>query len=220
MLEISFAMKPLERSIMVVPKLRGEAFILGILTAIAVFFTAMAVYNLIFRVAIIAPCVWLGLLAYLAWGGREYEGGYRKLGIDYLGNFARKHFIESVADGAGTVEIRYGYRFFGRTIHYLVVPLDKIRSVKWSPEQIRSFWSVALWYDKDGPEISSPEKKGSKSPAQEVCIVGPSGPKEKTEAFGRAFVDFLRQAGARLEPGGEDCAFVQKMRSVPTSPPV
>jgi len=50
-------------------------------------------------------------------------------------------------------------------------------------------------------------------PGQDLCLVGSSAPKAVTAAFGLALVEFLRQAGANLVAGTDDCHFERRTSS-------
>ena len=69
-------------------------------------------------------------------------------------------------------------------------------------------WSVALWYDHGDPAKSLAQKK-HRWPDQEVYIVGLTGPKNKVDAFGHEFLNFLRQSGVFLVQGENDRKFVR-----------
>jgi hypothetical protein len=202
-----------ERSELAIPKWSSE-FIFGIvLSLIFVLGTILAILNLFFRweeIGIIAACIWLAITALIIWSIQKNEGSFGKFRIDFLGFYARKQFVESIPQDTGVVEIRFGFQLFGHRLYNFSVSLDKIESVRWVPYYSSNCMFIALNFDIDDPEVSQRRQKiGYRKPDQDVYVVGPSRSKKKTEAFGRAFVDFLRRAGATLVQGEDDHTFVR-----------
>ena len=94
--------------------------------------------------------------------------------------------------------------------------MDKVESVDWRAGQASGMtgcdmddWHVALWFDHDDPIKSEKERQWHPKPEQDVYIVGPTRRKKDTASFGMEFVGFLRQAGAALEQGEDDCTFTR-----------
>lgn len=195
-----------ERLEIAIPKWSIDLISATIVFAIVVLATAVALLELFFRVAIIMPCIWLAIMAMLAWS--SCQGGVRKCFINLLGLFAHKHFLETVPKDRGSVEIRYGYQLLGHRLCYFKLPLHKIESVQWSPGQNPVLWHVAVWYDHDDPEKSLRQNRCHK-PDQEVSCIGPSRAKGKTEMLGLAVIDLFRRAGAQLIQGKDECTFVR-----------
>lgn len=198
-----------ERSQMAVPKWSSEVVFSFLVFSIFLLGTVVAISNLLFQVEWMASCIWLALITLIVYGGLKDE----KSGLEVLGFFARKQFVESILQENGSIEIGYGFQLFGYRFFYNKVPLDKIDTVKWSPGQAPRFWSVCVWYYPDDPAKSLQRQKWSPKPDQDVFCVGPSRLKNDTATFGLAFVDFLRRAGANLVPGADDCTFVQERSS-------
>ena len=198
-----------QRSEMAIPTWSGEVIVGIVVCVILVFASLVAVLNLLFQVAITVSCVWLAIMAWYVWSNCKGQGDFRKCYITILGLFARKQFVESICQGMGSVTIQFGYQLFGRRVFYFTVPLDKIETVEWRPGQAPKYWNVFVWFDHDDPEKSVRERKWSRKPDQDIYVVGPSRRKQKTEAFGLAFVDFLRCAGADLVRGEDDHTFVR-----------
>jgi len=67
-------------------------------------------------------------------------------------------------------------------------------------------WSVAVWFYTEKSEKTEPGTTFGK----DLRIVGPVRPKEITELLGLALLEFLRQAGANLVAGKDECTFVQE----------
>jgi hypothetical protein len=185
------------------------------LTGFILFFVLLAVENLLNWAAVIPSLIWLSLVSAVLFGFCK-ERGISQVLTEILGAFARKQFARAIPHDGGQSEIQFGYRILGYQRLHLAIPLDKIKSVNWSTGQATHMagrdmndWSVALWYDHDDPARSE-EKKGLRKPDQEVYIVGPTGKKENTAAFGRSFVDYLRESGASLVAGDDDCTFVRR----------
>ncbi|MHB0960100.1 MAG: hypothetical protein ACYC0X_19805 [Pirellulaceae bacterium] len=200
-----------ERAEMAIPTSYSEFIFSVALGTIAVLATLMAVLNLFFQVAIIVSCIWLAFIIWSIWTASKDDGGFRRWLINILGVFARKQFVESINHNAGSVEIHLGYQLFGCRLFYFQVPLDQIETVEWGPGQGGPrWWQVCIWYDHHDPKKRLERQKwGFRKPDQDVYCVGPSMRKEKTEAFGLTFVDFLCRAGATLVRGTDDCLFVR-----------
>ena len=147
-------------------------------------------------------CTWLLLLfttglfwlaTHEARMGYKSGGGFREFGRDFLSFFARKHFLESVPQSDGSVEIRYGFRLFGHRWLFLKLPLDKIEGVSWRPGQGGS-WTVFIQCNDDRFTYGT-------------TTIGPSGGVNKIEDLGLAIVDFLCRAGAKLVEGEDEATY-------------
>lgn len=201
---------------MAIPKPRGEVVLACVSVAFVVFWVLLAVLALILRVALIASLLWLALVALLLWEAVK-ERGLRGWLVDLGGAFSLRHFAESVPCDGGAGDIRFGYRIFGRRILYFAVTVARIESVAWHSGQGSSLagrdmndWSVALWFDhSDAKKSRDRLKRGYPRPDQDVHVVGPSARKEATARFGLEFVALLRQAGAPLVKGKDDCTFIR-----------
>ncbi len=192
---------------MPIPKPRIEVIAAFLITALIVFFVILAVGNLLNRVALISSSVWLLLVTGVIWS-RCREEGVRKFLINLRGVFASKQFVESISGGTHPTEIRFGYQLLGHRHFYLRLRVDKIETVDWRFGQAN--WCVCLWFDHDDPAKSEKKQKWHVKPDQDIYIVGPCRRKEDTAALGHSFVDFLRQAGASLVRGEDECSFVRK----------
>jgi hypothetical protein len=169
------------------------------------FFVALSVLNLVNRVAVIPSAIWLLLVAAVICAFCKVEGTGKFL-RDLLGGFVPTQFVERVAAGTQLTEVRFGYQLFGRRCFYLRLPVGKIEGVNWTTGQ-GGAWHVGLWFDHDDP---SKAQEGSPKPDRDVYIVGPPGSKEEAETFGLSLVDFLRNAGASLVRGKDECRFVRQ----------
>jgi hypothetical protein len=198
-----------ERMELAMPKRWGGFIFSLVIFIIAAFSTAVAVLELLFRVALVLPLVWLAIVVLLTWSAWEAEGGFLEWLVRFLGSFAGRQFVASGRQHAGNIEIQFGYYLFGRRLHYFKVPLNKIETIEWSPAQNPSYWIVCVWFDHDDPKKSLARQKWARKPDQDVYCVEPYGSKAETEALGRRIIDFLSRAGAKLLPGKDDCAFVR-----------
>jgi hypothetical protein len=199
-----------ERSEMAIPWWSGEIVFCAVVYTILGAGTLAALLNLCFRLHMVLACVWLAIMALLIWGTCKNQGGFRMCLVNFFGFFSHRQFVESVPRETGSVEIRFGYRLFGRRLFYLTVALGKIESVNWSPGQNPSLWNVFIWFDHDDPQKSLTNQScGRKKPGQDIYQVGPSRRRKKTEAFGMALVDFLRRAGAAMIQEENNCTFVR-----------
>jgi hypothetical protein len=199
---------------MPIPKPKGQIIGAWIFTAFILFFVILALSNLVNSDAIVYSIIWLLLVAGVIWSFCRDEG-IRRFLVNLLGNFASKHFAQSISADEHHAEIRFGYQFLGHRFFYMAIPIDKIETVEWSTGQATDLagremndWHVVLWFDHDDPARSQKQQMLGK-PDQDVYIVGPHGSREKTAAYGQSFLDFLRQAGATLVPGENECSFVR-----------
>jgi hypothetical protein len=203
-----------ERSEMAIPKWSGDAGIY-VVPMIFILGTLVAVLDLVFRLEFIASSIWLVIVALLIRSVCNNRGGYRKFLVIVLG-FAGRQFMESVPQGVDSVEIRFGFTVFGHRFFYLKVPLNKIEMVRWQygmhtaiARRDTNDWDVSIWLDYDDSEKNRKDQSLSQTLARCVYTVSPPRSKRKTVAFGLAFVEFLRKAGAMLVQGEDDCTFVR-----------
>lgn len=189
-----------------IPKSRAEAAARPVVTVLVFCFTLGGVINLFRGDAIIASSLWLAVVAFGYWIMCKDEG-IRSYLIDYLGDVAGRHFVESTPESVRPAELHFGFEFLGRRFIQWRVALDKIESVEWKTGQATDMagrdmhdWHVVLWFDH-----GDPNKKKSRN----LRIVGPARRKMKTESLGLVFVDFLRNAGAPLERCGAEGRFVR-----------
>ncbi|MHC4911379.1 MAG: hypothetical protein ACYTE5_00025 [Planctomycetota bacterium] len=206
----------MSRSEMSIPKPTGEVIAAWVFTAFIVCFVTLSVSNLLNRVAILPSILLLLLVAAVVWAGCGEEG-MRQFLINILGSFASKHFAESISGTKHPTEIRFGFRLLGHRYFYLTIPLDKIETVEWDTGQATDLaghdmndWHITIWFDHDDPSKSQKQQDWHRKPDQDVYIVGPHRRKEDAVAFGRSLLDFLRQAGASLVKGQDECSFVRK----------
>lgn len=204
--------EPAPTSELSIPKPVGTVIGASVMTAFLLFFFCLAIYNLIGLVAVIPSTLWLLLVIGVVFG-RGKQVGTRQFLITVLGAFASKEFAWIIRREDAQNEMQLGYRFFGHRFFYLKIPVDKIVKVYWSTGQAShragcdmKDWSVAVWYEHGDP-IRQQKQHNEKNPGQDIHIVGPPGKKDNTAAFGQAFLDFLRQSGASLVEGGNDCSF-------------
>ncbi len=184
------------------------------ITAFLLFFALLGVYNLFTWTAVIPSVLWLVLVAAVLFGFIKERGASRFI-TDILGTFSRTQFAKTVSHGGNQTGIQFGYRILGHARHYLTIPIDKIDHVNWSTGQASSMagrdvddWSVALWFEHDDP-VKAEQQKHFRNPDLDIYIVGPTGKKEEIAAFGRNLVEYLRESGASLIPGENDCTFVR-----------
>lgn len=207
--------RSLNRSEMIIPKSNSETIFQIIITPIVIFFSCLAIYSILTRVAVIASSIWLAFIAFQIWIMSEDEGGLNKFFMNWFGIYSYKQFVDINPIDHGPSEIRFGYQLWGFRLFYLKLPIDKIETVEWHTGQATSMaghdmndWHVALWYDHDDPDKSL-KHKNFKKPDQDVYIVGPSRKKEDTSNFGYSFIDFLRKSGVSLVEGKDEFIFVR-----------
>ena len=124
----------------------------------------------------------------------EHIGGFRRLRVGFLSSLTPRHFLECMPTSDGTVEIRYGFRLFGRGHFIIMLPLHGIENVHWRPGQAPLLWH--LWITCNHPEL----KYG-------IVQIGPERRVDRTESLGLAVVDFLRRAGANLVEGDDEATY-------------
>jgi len=195
-----------------IPKPFGEVLAALFATAFVLFFVVLGAANILKGDAIIASSLWLLFIGFILFAGFK-EAGIRPVVLSLLRVLARKQFVRIVSNEPQPSHLRFGFRLFGLSFFYRSIPLEKLESVHWSTGQATHMakrdmndWSVALWFDHDDAERSQRQKSWRK-PDQEIEIVGSCARKEVTAAFGHAFVDFLRTAGAQLIETEDPCRF-------------
>ena len=196
-----------------IPTSWGETVSQAVLTVIVVFFTMVALLNLVAQAAVIVSCLWLALVVFRTWSACRDEGGLRRFLRRHLDPLARSRFVESVPRDTECSEIRFGYRLLGLRLLHLRLAVDRIETVEWRTGQATSLagydvndWRVILRFDHDDP---SKRQESSRKPDQDIYIVGPSRRRKDTEDFALSFVEFLLEAGASLARGEDGCSFVR-----------
>ena len=198
-----------------IPKSRSETAWEAFFTFIVVFFSLLAVLNLLNRVGIIPSLIWLFFVTTVVWNGSREARGLRRYLAGRVSMFAGRRFVLYPSDQVDSPRIRFGYELFGRRVFERDVEIDRIESVQWTTGQATSMaghdmndWNVVLWFDHCDPEKSKNRHMLAK-PDQDLHIVGPSTRKQETSDFGLKFVAFLREAGARLTRGEADNVYVR-----------
>lgn len=175
-------------------------------------FVALAADNLIHYqttslLGLVPSVLWLALVAFVVFMTLFEIGVWGSL-VACLGEFSRRHFVEAVRDGERGV-IGFGFELFGRTFYYLRIKYGQVSSVVMDTGQATDLaghdmndWSVVLWYHEPRRRLRFGFRDG-----EEVYIVGPCGPKQRTAQFFAAFVEFLRAAGVELHPGEKENEF-------------
>jgi hypothetical protein len=174
-------------------------------------FSVIAVVNLFMGSAVIASIIWLCFVTFMIRIAIRREGGLREWLISVLDGLAGRRFAAVFPNEEGLPEMQIGFQLFGHRFLQHFIPLNKIESIEWSTGQGTQLagrdmkdWKVCVWYDHDDPEKST--KKASwqhRKPDQDVLVIGPGRERTRTEAFALSFIDFFREAGARLERGQE-----------------
>jgi len=204
---------------MTIPRKRGETNLARGLTFFAFAFTSLAIYCLYCRVAPIASSLWLVFIATMFW--MHLKGGLRALLVDWVGALAGRQFVHSTMADANTSKLTFGFELLGHRFVQLAVMAYQIVSVKWSSVPAsgwsgrdRDDWTAWLSFDHADPATSP---KTSIVPGAELglWIIGATTRSEETEAFGLTFVQFLRNAGAKLVPGNSPRKYVRDDSGAP-----
>lgn len=198
-----------------VPKSRLAVFGAAIATAFVLFFTSLALHNLWDWTAILPSTLWLLLVSAVVVDLIRSKG-IKQFVVETLNVFSFREFVWTIPRVNGQNEIQFGYQLFGRRFVHLRIAAEKIEHVEWSTGQAShqvgrdmNDWSVAVWYDHGDPARSE-GNKGWRFADQEIHIVGPPRSKKEVVAFGQSFLNFLRQSGANLVQGENDCKFVRQ----------
>lgn len=206
-----------------IPKHRGEIVASLVGAAILTATVAVAASNLLQRIALLPSAVWL-LLVCMVLSGLLYEFGFRTAAINVLGGLTTDHFVACVDSGAQPPVVHFGFRFLGYPFYYLTIAVADVMEVYWNTGQASyhakrdlNDWHVVLCYEHHDPEKTAKERafeekcpRARRTASQDLYLVGSSGPKTVTAAFGLALVEFLRQAGVNLVPGEDDCHFERR----------
>jgi hypothetical protein len=174
---------------------RGDAFAATLGYLFVLIFVLVAAGNLVYlrRIPIVttlASFAWLFLVFWVVLTGHQ---------------FIRAEPFENA------ISISIGYLLFGQPLNYLKIPTSAISSIQWSSGQGTAMagrdmndWSIAIWYN----HPNGPRRKpfpGVRD--EELFLIGPSGQKEKVEAFGKQIVAFLTRTGVELTVGRDDREF-------------
>jgi hypothetical protein len=160
--------------------------------------------------ATLASVAWLFFVFMVVVTNVREEGGVRQYVINRMGIYAGHQFVRAEPN-EDAISISIGYLLFGQTLNYLRIPACAITSIQWSSGQGTAMagrdmndWSVAIWYH----HPNGPRRKpfpGVRD--EENFLIGPSGPKEEVEAFGKQLVAFLTRIGVELTVGRDDREF-------------
>jgi hypothetical protein len=196
-----------------IPRKRGETSFARRLTLFALTFTILAIVGIYVRVAPIASTIWLLFIVGLFW--IHAKGGLRELLVDWVGAVAGRQFVSCATADTGAQELMFGFQLLGHRFIQLRVLSEQIASVEWSTVHAKGSrrrdledWTVWLRFDHGNP-VTSPKTSIVPGDERGIWILGATTRSDETEAFGRAFVQFLLDAGAKLVPGARPTAFVR-----------
>ncbi len=202
-----------------VPKSKWAVFGAVIVTAFVLFFTVVALHNLWGWIAILPSTLWLLLVGVIVIDLIRSKG-INQIVVEILSAFSFREFIWAIRQTNGQNEIQFGNQLCGCRLVRFRIAVENIEHVKWSTGQASHIagrdmndWSVAVWYD-HGDRAKSERNKGWRFADQEIHIVGPAGRKAEVATFGHSLLDFLRQSGANLIQGENDCTFVRQSNTI------
>jgi hypothetical protein len=186
---------------MPIPKVRSEAVFQCVIFSVVACFTFIASINLSRGEALIASIIWIALVTVATWTACKEAGGWRGFLINHLGDVLGQRFIESVPGS-----IRFGFQCLGHRFIQRSIPLDKVKAVEWTAGQATSMakrdmndWTVWLWFEHgNAAKTEAMRKWPGRNPEQDLCGIGPSDRKKRSEMLGLSVVGFLREAGVDL----------------------
>jgi hypothetical protein len=195
------------------PLSRAVVRIQLVITVLIILFVALAIVNLINNEGVLFSYLWLGLITLLVGNAVLESGGLFRFLINRLGDWFGSPFVEARSE-----EVHFGFHWLGLRFIQQRIPIERIELVEWSTGQAtamaghdRDDWDVILWFDHADPTRAEVQRRrGHPKPGQDLRVVGPDGPKARTEAFGLSLVAFLRTAGADLIPGATSTCFVRR----------
>ena len=85
----------------------------------------------------VASAAWLVIVFFVIQGLLKGERGVRQFLIDRLGKFSSKQSIDAKQLNSDLFVISFGYKLFGRRLHYLRIDSSSIESVSWGSGQGR-----------------------------------------------------------------------------------
>ncbi len=205
---------------MTIPRSRSDdiftIFFTVISTIVVTFFVVFALIDICHGESLIASSLWLALVALKIRWALQHDGGLRKLLINMLGDMGGRRFAEVGLAETQSPVIHFGFHLFGRCFIQKTIYLHDIESVEWNTGQgtylagrDMNDWHVVIWFDHHDPKKSE-QKSTSWKADQDLYLVGLSGHKDKTEAFGLSLVAFLREAGAALIPSPMPTRFIRR----------
>jgi hypothetical protein len=204
------------RTQLTIPKPKWAVVVLFVTTLSILFFVAVAVNNLLNRIAFFPSLIWLTLVTAVFVDNWRSQDTRRFL-TNILGAFSLKHFAEIADSKENSRFLRFGFSALWCRHFYQAIPINKIESIEWHSGQATNLagrdmndWHVILWFDHGDPAKSEKQKKLYRKPDQDIYIIGPSRAKELTAAFGWEVLAFLEAAGVRLIQGKDDCTFVRE----------
>lgn len=194
-------MSPLEITI---PKTIKEIWWVGFFSVLVVFFSGLAIMNLVNREVMIASVLWLLIVVWIVRGAREESGGMKECFIDWLAVFFGRRFAVITDGDEHPKRIRFGYDLFWRRIYRKEIKLEQIESISWTAGQATGFagrdmkdWKILLWYFRDDSEESE-YNQHHQSSMRELYVIGPECDKEDVALLDR-FLGVFREAGLQLE---------------------
>jgi hypothetical protein len=179
----------------------GHVLFLGLGYAIGYGCFLIAILNLLFArpleiVSLLASLAWIAIIATLTISECR-KSGVRQHLVEVLGSLVRNRFAEFASGNSGEPILGFGHKL-GSTRHYsLKLRPGGITAVDWGPGQgniagRENDWHVAMWFDVGSIVFDRSHASFG------ITIVGPSGRKATQEAFGAAFIEFLKANGVQL----------------------
>ena len=190
----------------------GSAAVDIVVSAVVVFFVALALSNLVNYesvplFAIIGSVLWLLIVAASVKVNILDERGFHEFFLDRLANLAARRFVEFIPLHGDDLRVRFGFTLLGRDFNHLQIPRAKLASVGWYSGQATDLaghdmndWHVDVCYNREGFAYRE----------EEVHVAGPSGPKHEADALVGSLVDFFRTAGIELHPTKNECEFATR----------
>lgn len=180
---------------------RGEFIAVVVGTPILVGASALALSNLINRVALLPSAVWIALMLFVLTVNIR-EAGFRPFCTSLLAAFSRRQLLR-VCSGPDGSTLEVGFKFLGSKVVQRRIQAGDLVALEWKTGQASEMaerdvgdWSVIVWYRHgDSTREIAERERGLRRPGEVPLIIGPARPRQITESLAHRTLAFLHDSG-------------------------